>query len=363
MVLTIDFFNEKAPGKGTKYIVSKHLDLIVRNIVQDVQLFSLKQNLKERTLCQLYNLIVCAEEKIKPHCTEILRNVVYKYILDEDPEIATRVYRIAELLGFHVQTDYLLPLMISHLTDSESKNVPRFVASGLTAFSAVIHHSTQKYPDQLDSFMEKLINLIVSGDFLFNENPEVLERVLLVTQNLIDAAGPSCKAYQHSLFKILLQLGSIPQMAAHTARVDQSIETLAKNCEIDTSSDLFSIELAALLDEMKESYEQWDKNTPERFIFDMLVRRSQTAVVDYWETILMIVASNVEDDKDYELKMDMLNLVEHFLVTKELHSTIVYYSEILLKMILIPASAWRVGKPNVRIRKAAIVCIIRLLEQ
>ena len=72
-------------------------------------------------------------------------------------------------------------MMISHLTDSESKNVPLFVSSGLTAFSAVIHHSTEKNPDQLDSFMDKLIELIVSGDFLNNENPEVLERVLRVT--------------------------------------------------------------------------------------------------------------------------------------------------------------------------------------
>jgi len=43
--------------------------------------------------------------------------------------------------------------------------------------------------------MDKLIELIVSGDFLNNENPEVLERVLLVTQNLVDAAGLMCKKY------------------------------------------------------------------------------------------------------------------------------------------------------------------------
>ena len=85
--------------------------------------------------------------------------------------------------------------MISHLTDSESKNVPLFVSSGLTAFIAVIHHSTQKYPDQLDSFMQKLIDLIVSSDFLNNENPAVLERILRVTQNLVDAAGKTCKQY------------------------------------------------------------------------------------------------------------------------------------------------------------------------
>ena len=92
---------------------------------------------------------------------QILKDVIYKLILDEEPEIAQRTYKLAELLGLYVQTDYLLPLMISHLTDSESRNVPRFVSSGLTAFSAVIQWSTQKYPDQLDSFMNKLIELIV----------------------------------------------------------------------------------------------------------------------------------------------------------------------------------------------------------
>ena len=32
-------------------------------------------------------------------------------------------------------------------------------------------------------------------------------------------------------------------------------------------------------------------------------------------------------------------------------------------MILIPSTVWRVGKPNVAIRKAAVVCIIKMLEQ
>ena len=77
----------------------------------------------------------------------ILRDVIYKNILDEDPDVAARTYKVAELLGLYVRTDFLLPMIISHLTDSESKSVPRFVGSGLTAFSAVIHHSTQKYPD------------------------------------------------------------------------------------------------------------------------------------------------------------------------------------------------------------------------
>lgn len=126
-------------------------------------------------------------------------------------------------------------------------------------------------------------------------------------------------------------------MTTHVKRVDECISNLATNCNIESTQDLFSIELSTLLDELKEQYESWDKNTPERFIFDMLVRRSFTAVVDYWETILMIVAANVEHEKDYELRMDMLALIEHFLLQKDLHSTIVFYSEIILKMILMPS--------------------------
>jgi len=46
---------------------------------------------------------------------------------------------------------------------------------------------------------------------------------------------------------------------------------------------LFSCELEGLLLEMKDDFESWNRNTPERFIFDMLVRRADTAVVDYWD--------------------------------------------------------------------------------
>jgi dynein assembly factor 5 len=31
-------------------------------------------------------------------------------------------------------------------------------------------------------------------------------------------------------------------------------------------------------------------------------------------------------------------------------------------MILIPSTVWKVGKPNIKIRKAAVICMLRLLE-
>ncbi|CDW75974.1 heat repeat-containing protein 2 [Stylonychia lemnae] len=350
------------PGEGTKYLVQKYNDILVETILKDTSAFDLKPHLKAKSLQQLYTLIICVEDGIKPHVEKILRSIVYKLILDEEPDISSRAYKIAELIGLYVQTDYVLPMMISHLTDTESKSVPRFVSSCLTAFSAVLIHSSVRFSDQLQSFMANLIKLIVSSDFLQSDNVDVLDRTLRVTANLIHTAGPLCKQHQHSLFKILLQLGSIPNMASHRAAVDETLHKLAKNCGLDEGGDLFSVELSELIEEMQESYENWDKHTPERFIFDLLVRRANTALIDKFEDILQIIAANVENDKEYELRMDMLALVEFLLQAEQLQSNIVFYSQIVLKMILIPSTQWKVGKPNIKIRKAAVICMIRLLE-
>jgi hypothetical protein len=111
--------------------------------------------------------------------------------------------------------------------------------------------------------MDKLIELIISSDYLESENLEVLDKVMKVTTNMVSAAGTKFgKQYRRTLFKILLQLGSNPAMGHAKAEVDQALELLAKNCGLDDASDLFSQELESLLKEMKEDYDQWDKNTP-----------------------------------------------------------------------------------------------------
>lgn len=72
------------PGEGTRYIVSKYTQELVDAIFKDINDFYLKSNLKEKSLCQLYTLIVCVEDGIKPHTEKILRHIIYKMILDEE---------------------------------------------------------------------------------------------------------------------------------------------------------------------------------------------------------------------------------------------------------------------------------------
>lgn len=111
------------------------------------------------------------------------------------------------------------------------------------------------------------------SDYLQSENIEVLSKTARVTHNIVYAGGQkSCKSRQHTMFKILLQLGSSPIMAHEKPLVNATLELLAKNCGLEEASDLYSCELESLIKEMKEDYENWTRSSPERFIFDLLVR-------------------------------------------------------------------------------------------
>ena len=70
----------------------------------------------------------------------------------------------------------------------------------------------------------------------------------------------------------------------------------------------------------------------------------------------------MENPKEYELRMDMLALVEFLLNQDILTETLTFYSEVVLKMILIPATVWKVGSPNVKVRKASVICMMRMVD-
>jgi hypothetical protein len=255
-MISLDFFTNKPPGDATRYIVKKHTKALVDTILEDVHQFSLKKEVQLKSLCQLYNVILCVEDAIKPHTDKILKNVIYKLILDEEPDIKNRTSKIAELLGLYVETDYIFPMVLSHLNDQESRTVPRFVSSCLTSLSSVIVNSSIRHGNQFELHMDGLIDLIISSDYLESDNLDVLDKVLRVTANMVHAAGEKySQPRRKTLFKILLQLGSNPAMKHAKAYVDETLEKLARNCDLENASDLFSQDLESLLKEMKEDYD------------------------------------------------------------------------------------------------------------
>jgi hypothetical protein len=210
--------------------------------------------------------------------------------------------------------------------------------------------------------MGNILELMTNSDYLNSESVKVLESVLNLCTNIIKSCGTECLKYKRDIFKVLLQLGSVPGTAHLHHEVDDTISLLAIRCGCQTSSELFSMELESLLKEMKETYVDWSENTPDRFIFDMLCRKSNEAVVEYWDLILEIVGMNCTHERTYNLRMDMLALIEHFIGKESLQDTLCYYGEVIIQGVLIPCIEWRIGIPTVKIREAGIICLKKLLE-
>lgn len=228
-----------------------------------------------------------------------------------------------------MDTDYIIPLIVDHLRDKDSLSLPHYTASCLMVFSEIVLYSTANFTS-IKNHLPNILEMIASSDYLQSESVTVLEAVLLLISNIIKSCGTECKPYKRDLFKFLLQLGSVPGTSHLHNAVNEVISHLAINCGFQNSSDLFSMQLESLLLEMKETYMIWDENTSERYIFDMLCRKSNDAVVEYWELILEIVGMNCSHDKSYNLRMDMLSLIEHFLGKESLKDTLFYYGEVVL---------------------------------
>jgi hypothetical protein len=73
MQIQMDFFGKTPPGEATRYIVRRYTQQLVDTILKDLEEYSLKTNLKEKSLCQLYNVLLCVEDDIKPFSEKVLR--------------------------------------------------------------------------------------------------------------------------------------------------------------------------------------------------------------------------------------------------------------------------------------------------
>lgn len=61
--------------------------------------------------------------------------------------------------------------------------------------------------------------------------------------------------------------------------------------------------------------------------------------------------------------MDTLVLIEYLIALANLHEAMAPISEQLLKKVLIPSIQWKVGKPQIKIRKAGVINILALIEK
>lgn len=139
---------------------------------------------------------------------------------------------------------------------------------------------------------------------------------------------------------------------------------MAINCGYTNVGELYSYEVQNMLNDLyiSKSYTEWNKSSKDRFKFDVIVRNCKEGIPKYMEIIIEVIGACIQPDKDVELKFDMLTLLDYIIQFDTIHDVLRESGLLIMVKIINPVTVWRVGKPNIKIRKAGVLILMKLLD-
>jgi dynein assembly factor 5 len=345
-------------GEGSKYLIKRNLKDIITVILVEISDFKQSTSLKLKSISVLFNIIRGAGDLISTFVEKILTSL-YQYSNDE--ELSQMCAETAQMIGLHVDQNIVIPTVARHLNEMD-KSALQPLANKLFILSNILSKIANISEDSVAQVLKVLYYLDIFNlpDSSYMKN--ILKCTFRIYEGLVMNLQKSCTKFHSELFLPLLFLGSLNETKDIHGEVGGVMQQLAVFCGFETVVDLYSLELMFILDKFNVTHKQWRRNSPDRFAFDTYVRNGGIALEKHWQDVLLIISNCCEADRDIEMRMDMLALIDSIIEDKQLNEYIAMYIEFILKEILLPATAWRTQRPNYSVRKAALTCIIKLYK-
>lgn len=364
-----------------KYMIKRNAESIFHSLVEEIKDFTMPNNIKIQSLCSL-KIIIEASDNCLDKYIESLLFAIYKNCNHEEERIRELILEISEILGKCISQEVLIPTILRHLNDNELKTSGVF-SSCLEIFAYSLKKIKNVSYENIKICLETMKDLGIFSSENYSLDKRYKKIVTCTYEiycNLISNLRESkqsdktqvdliIKSYHSELFYPLLILQSIPLLdLQYRQNVSLYMKYLADLCSLDSICDLYNAELFYTLNLFKESHKLWRKNTADRFAFDTYVKQAADFLNfdegENWIRILEIISNCCESDKDIEMRMDMIMLIEHLISSagKTQDSNLVYFVEFIIEQILIPASAWKANRPNYNVRKGALYCLIKLYQ-
>jgi len=178
----------------------------------------------------------------------------------------------------------------------------------------------------------------------------------------VHISGDNCTVYCRKYFASLLLIQAHPSLAQGTKkRALESMHELALNCNYLSIHDLFLNEMNILLTDYLENagYQTWNKYSSDRYKFEIIIRNCPEGVIKYIEPVMRILTAQCAKHQEVEVKMDSLILMEFLL--EGLGTQLQPVARQIMTDVLIPSAVWRVGKAQIKVRKASIVNMVKLI--
>ena len=348
---------------GTQFLLLKNLQGLLNIVLEEISDFKQSTPMKVKSISVLSFIISQCGLKISPETFTknggILQNI-YKYI-DNEEEISKKCDECSIIIGKSTDQNILIPLIIKTINEMET-NINyqplyvriKFLSNYLQQLPNINNENTKLILDTLN-------NLDIFNIDDQNYSKKILISLFNIYNSIINSLKENCTKYHELIFFPLLLLSSLPETFEIRNNVIFSMTTLAKNCNLSIE-DLYSLEIGNVLQKFQSTYKNWKKNSPDRFAFDIYVKLAGISLEKHWTQVLLIISQCCEAEKDIEMRMDMILLLDKIICQKELKNQLKNYSEFILPEILFPACVWRVGRPNYKVRKGAMLDIIHMFD-
>ena len=172
-----------------------------------------------------------------------------------------------------------------------------------------------------------------------------------------------CKSFDANLIPKLFEITVSVYNSTDDTDLDQTLSNYAQYFNLSTEEFIFNC-VGNLLEGIytSKNYETWDTNSLERIKFNSIVSQSSFISLKFLDLILIVLSQNVRLDNEVEMRFEALDLLNTLIHRDKESQMLQKYSDILLKQIIKEALVWKMGKPNIKIRKAGSYCFIDLLK-
>jgi hypothetical protein len=330
--------------------------------ISEISEFQNTNQTKAKALDQLKFTLLIGEDKITKHTELILKSLVrISHTAEDIPEAKKKIYQIVEIIGFFVKSAYYIPLVISILGQEEYKNSSKNTIILLNILGHMLLRS-----EDIDDFVGSITSTLSSYESLFYENDEGLTALFDIGQTLLKRLAQVNEQFLHIVFQIFVNVESTKSIPEPKRReAVEALALLAAKGRFASVADLHAAEIGPILEKIikTKEYTTWNRTSKNRFKFDTIVRNCSSEVSRFLQEILQVFEFLVNPQSELEVRMDTLVLIEYIINLPELQESLAPLSEQLLKKVLIVSIQWKVGKPQIKIRKAGVINMINLIER
>ena len=346
---------------GTKFLIAKNLKNLLELVLEDISDFKQQTQMKFKSFAVLNFIISQCGLKIQPDAYTKSQGIftnVFKYIDSE--ELNAICEESAKTIGKYTDQNILIPLIVKTITEMEPSTTYQPLFVRIKFIANYLNELKEITIDNANLLVTTLNTLDIFNIADSSFSTKILFYLYHIYSSLIRSLGSNSSKFHEQLFFPLLLLSALPENVKIKDEVIASMKQLANLCGFDKIEDLYSLEMGHVLEKFKSSYKNWKRNSPDRFAFDIYVKLAGTALEKHWTEVLLIISQCCEAEKDIEMRMDMILLLDRIIQEKELKDQLINYTEFILPEILFPATAWKAGRPNYKIRKAAMLDMIHM---